>query len=697
LACNAFDRFCASGISQLQSQGEFMQLRTTTAALAGAGVLVMLVAGCGGGGGGGGESTSGTPSTVALTTSVVDGALQNALVCLDANSNGVCDAGEVQGKTDASGNVTLQVAPADVGKYAIVAMVGTDAVDKDHGAVTTAYVLKAPADQTGVITPLTTLVQTHVEATGVSTTAAADFVKAQAGLSVSPLVDFSTSTAAGAAQAATLARLIVLTTQQQSAALSSVVGQTDLSGATVSQSDLNVAVNKAVLDALPTVAAAATDQAIATASDKNAALATAAQGLVTETLALDSTTALAAIGVAKLPTDTPSTMPTATAALRMLQFTDANNWYYRAMAGTAADNTVDSNGLIHYYDHHSRDTAGMTLTWGFNTNPARQNDAHWNGSAWVSCPSGFRSSQYPRDAQGRTTYNYCDGWETGTSVRSGVDISGQTLASVVTDKIRAFPGSDSGGAYASWGPADLSLLGSATFPAGSMLYYQTSRSLTTALAYDVQSSAVVTAYVASVAAGGDARTGSPACGAVTSANAATYQTQPSTLEDLVVLNPGTPCIYSQATNTNGTSLSPNEWWGNSTASMGSLSGALTQPQGTENYYTTTALLRVSFGANDAATYYSCYQRADASTRNCTVIGSGTYAIQTLGDARVMTFTGLPTLSQRMGWSRIFVERGGKLYYGYQNTPGTLTQNIRLNLPAANAVLSQLGLDPIVPN
>jgi hypothetical protein len=51
----------------------------------------------------------------------------------------------------------------------------------------------------------------------------------------------------------------------------------------------------------------------------------------------------------------------------------------------------------------------------------------------------------------------------------------------------------------------------------------------------------------------------------------------------------------------------------------------------------------------------------------------------------------------MGWSRIFVERGGKLYYGYQNTPGTLTQNIRLNLPAANAVLSQLGLDPIVPN
>ena len=150
-----------------------MQLRTTAAALASAGLLVMLVAGCGGGGGSGGAST---PATVAVTTSVVDGPLQNALVCLDANGNGVCDTGEVQGKTDASGNVTLQVPQADVGKYAIIAMIGTDAVDKDNGAVTTAYVLKAPADQTGVITPLTTLVQTHVEATGLSTTAAADFL-----------------------------------------------------------------------------------------------------------------------------------------------------------------------------------------------------------------------------------------------------------------------------------------------------------------------------------------------------------------------------------------------------------------------------------------------------------------------------------------------------------------------------------------
>src|SRR5690242_7161120 len=143
-----------------------MKLRTTAAALANAGLLVMLIAACGGGGGGSTDSSS-TPAMVAVTTSVVDGPLQNALVCLDANGNGACDTGEVQGRTDASGKVTLQVAQADVGKFAIIAIVGTDAVDGDNGAVTTAYVLKAPADQTSVITPLTTLVQTHVEATGV--------------------------------------------------------------------------------------------------------------------------------------------------------------------------------------------------------------------------------------------------------------------------------------------------------------------------------------------------------------------------------------------------------------------------------------------------------------------------------------------------------------------------------------------------
>ncbi len=672
-------------------------MRASTAALWAAGLITAGLAGCGGGGGS--SDTTATPSTVTVTTRVVDGPLQNAVVCLDANANDSCDAGEVQATTDADGNATLHIPQADAGKYALLAVVGAGAIDQDNGAVTTPYVLKAPADQTAVITPLTTLVQAHIEATGASTAAASDFVRSQAGLSVSPLADFSTSTGAGASLAATVARLVVLTTQQQTAAVqSNVVGQTDLSGATVTLGDLQRSIQQAVLAALPAVSAAATDPAVAGATEKNAALATVAQNLVANQLGMDAASALAAIGVEKLSTDTSAPAPTAGASLRALSFTDADNWYYRALEATAADNTADANGLVHYYDVHSANTAGTVATWGFHTQQSRQNDTHWNGSAWVTCPYGFRNAQSPRDEQGRSAYNYCDNREIGTSVRSSVNISGQTLASVIADKIRTFPGRDSGVSYASWGPADMGLLGSAVFPSGSMLQYQSTLPLQTALTYDSQSSAVVQAYTAAVAVGGDARTGTPACGAVTSANASSYRVQPATLEELVALSPGTPCIYNSTTLNGGASLTPNEWWSNSTASLGSVTGALTQPVGTGSYYTTDALLRVAFGANDAASYYACYERAsDGSTRNCTLIGTGSYAIQTLGDARVMTFTGLPELSRRMGWSRVFVERGGKIYFGYQNNAGALVQTLRLNLPAANAVFAQLGMPSIVPN
>jgi hypothetical protein len=674
-----------------------MQKREITRALVSAGVLTALLGGCGGGGGS--TESAKAPDTVAVTTRVVDGPLKNAVVCLDANGNGACDSGEVQGTTDVDGRVTLQVAPGDVGKYPIIAIVGTDAVDKDNGAVTTRYVLKAPADQTAMISPLTSLVQAHVEATGASTSAAADFVKTQAGLSVSPLADFSASSSAGSAQAATVARLVVLTTQEQSAAVQAVVGQQDLSGTAVKQTDVDRVVATTVLGALPAVAAAANDPAVAAATDKNAALAAAAKDLVTNQTGLDASTALATIGVAKLPIDTSTTSTaSASAALRSFTFTDANNWSYRSFESTAADNTPDANGLIHYYEIHKSNAAGTIDTWGYGGNKLRTGDLHWNGSAWVGCAFGFRNSQYPRDAQGRTTYNYCDGFEKGISTRSSIDISGLTLASVVADKIRTFPGNDNNLPYSLWGPANPAALGTATFPAGSKLYYNTNQSLETAINYDVQSSNVVSSYIASVAAGGDARTGTPACGQVTSGNSASYQSQPTTLEDFVARNPGSPCIFNQATNVDGTSLNPNEWWSNSTASIGFVAGAMAQPAGTSNYYTTLALLRVAFGAGNTTKYFACLQRqVDGSTRNCTQIGSGAYTIQTLGDGRVMTFAGLPTLSQRMGYSRVFVERGGKIYYGYQNTAGNSSQGVRLNITATNAVFAQLGISPIVPN
>jgi hypothetical protein len=416
---------------------------------------------------------------------------------------------------------------------------------------------------------------------------------------------------------------------------------------------------------------------------------------VARDLRLDAAKSLAVIGMAKLPVSNTDPQQ-ASASLRGFAYTDAANWFYRAMESTAADNTLDASGLFRYTSVFMRRSAGTTSTWGFVVNPARSTDLHWNGTGWVGCPLGFRSTHTPRTS-GRWNYSYCDGFEQGSTTRSMVDIGGQTLAGIVT-RMRSFPGGIDGVSYAQWGPANLGLLGTARFPSGSKLQYYTLLATSTAPAYDIQPTAVVTSFTAAVAAGGDARNGgTPACRAVNPDNAATYRVQPATLEDLVALNRGTPCIFGPSTINGSTSLARNEWWSNSTVSLGSAPGAMTQPPGTGSYYTTNALLRVAFGSNRATTYYKCLERSsDGSTRNCTVIGRGQYAIASLGDARVMSFTGLPLLAQRQGWSRVVAQRGGSLHFGYQNLAGNLSSQARLNLAAANALFAPLGIDAIVP-
>jgi hypothetical protein len=62
----------------------------------------------------------------------------------------------------------------------------------------------------------------------------------------------------------------------------------------------------------------------------------------------------------------------------------------------------------------------------------------------------------------------------------------------------------------------------------------------------------------------------------------------------------------------------------------------------------------------------------------------------------MTFDGLPAITQRAGFDRVFVERGGKVYFGYKTVVGENRCTLRLNLAAANALFAQLGVPPITP-
>ena len=120
-------------------------------------ILATALSACGGGGSNSTVATAPPPpvsTTTPVSVTVIDGAIQGAVVCLDKNGNGICDTGEPSGTTDISGHVTLTVDNGDVGQYPVVVMVGTDAtIDADTGAVPVPFVMQAPADQTAVSQP----------------------------------------------------------------------------------------------------------------------------------------------------------------------------------------------------------------------------------------------------------------------------------------------------------------------------------------------------------------------------------------------------------------------------------------------------------------------------------------------------------------------------------------------------------------
>ncbi|HEV7914966.1 MAG TPA: hypothetical protein VGP22_14455, partial [Albitalea sp.] len=331
-------------------------------ALAGSFALVAALAGCGGGGDAPAPAPAPAPAAVTISGVAADGALQGATACYDLNDNGACDNGEpASGPTGANGSFSLDVDTAAAGRHRVVVVVPATAIDADTGqAVAGAFTLQTPA--TGTTTahtvfasPLTTLVQAHVDATGASVAAAADFVKAQASLALSPLADF-TGGSADARIAATVARLVTLATLKQGAAVASVIGQPDISGATVTQADLDKAVLKAVIGVLPALAGAAAEPAVvnaATPADRLAALNTAAQTIVTEQSSLTAANAAAVVGTAKLPADVAAATPAAGATLRAFKYTDAKNWFYRSMESSVVDNTPDANGHTHFYDVRS--------------------------------------------------------------------------------------------------------------------------------------------------------------------------------------------------------------------------------------------------------------------------------------------------------------------------------------------------------
>jgi trimeric autotransporter adhesin len=724
-----------SGDIDMKTQFKWMSLAIANAAL-------ISLAGCGGGGGDaaptGSTSTDTTPTvvvttptvvvttptvtvtvppvtvttppaptTTAVTTSVIDGALRNATVCMDKNSNGMCDPGEVQGKTDAAGNVTLAVPNADVGKFPLLAMVGTDAVDADHGTVTVAYTMSAPASKAALISPLTHLVQEAVASTGVTVAEAESAVQSSTGITASLFQDFTKVPAPtdGSPSAKVVARMAVVTTQAQVGTLASTVGTPAIDSAAITQADINRAINQRLLQILPALVAALSDPANATLTTaaKEAAVVAALSSSLLTTASMPTLVAInnqnaATVNAGTSTGTVTAAPPTATIQLASFTFTNASNWFTRLFTGSLAQNTPDAANTTRFVDRKYRSNNGVIAQWNFANNPLDQAILHWTGSAWETCGLNFESVSAQRDAAGNGSSNYCNNYSSSKSNRTTFEVGGKSMK-LVYDQIRS-------AGYTNLSIANSAVvLGSATFPTGARVFYQTTTPQTVPQAYAPGSNSFLLNYSAAVAAGGDSRTQAAGVGCNASETLVNPTNRNATLESMVSLFKGTPCIYNPGSSTvNGVSFGSgevqDEWWGNSTVGIGTLGTASTGGTPT-TWYSGNTLIRLAFtgaGANPV-TYYACKQRAtNGGPRNCTAIGSGNYTITTLGDARVMTMSNPPAQAAPFTFTRTFVQRGGQVYFGFQDK-FTVSSSARLNTSASNALLAQLGLpavDPEVP-
>ena len=406
-----------------------------------------------------------------------------------------------------------------------------------------------------------------------------------------------------------------------------------------------------------------------------------------------------AVAASRSTASSAASSPEPSARLDQFRFGDAENWSFRAFLSNAAENTPADHGTTRFRELRRSRQGTTLLSWAGNSDSNRR-DEHWTGSRWAACDTGTQGINSARDAASRTISNYCDHRQITANRASNLVITGKTFQEVF-DMIRATPGQGLGFADVPAGFSGVrdTHLGARTWPAGASLRYQASTPLAHAPTFDVRDNNRVLAYPAEITAGGDARSGTaPACASVTSTNGTRLLAVADTLESLLQRMGGAPCRFNPGTlsNADGSRVNSgeaNDWWSNSTLSLGRVGSAPVGASPYATYYTSNKLLRVAFGPDGRADYFSCRERAsDGSTRNCVAAGSGRYAIRQLGDVRLMSLSGQPA---GLGYERVLVERAGAVYYGYQNKP-LAYETRRLNLTALNALFEAVGLPALVP-
>lgn len=644
--------------------------------------------------GGGGNTAASPPAPVVAMSDVdglvVDGIITGAVVCLDTGNgaggapNGLCDAGEPQAVTGANGRYSFRAPSADVGRFAVVAVAGGAARDADRPGQTLNFIISAPPGRPSVISPLSTLVHTYARSmagSGTITTAtiadADAAVGSQLGISGTLLADFTTDSSSNGRRAANIGRVVALTQETQVLAAAPITSTaTNTATGFVSRADLELLINRRLLDVLDAIAASVADGTLTSAE-----ISAIAMNIVT-TNGFTSATVAAGVNAnnqqaAAAPAPEAST-PVASARLAWFNFTSLQNFFLRAFMQTAAEATPDSNNRTRF--HEVREGVGVAS----NQSVTRNNTVFFINGVWMTCPIGTVGENSPRNAQGMsTTFNYCG--FASTSLRSARDISGANMASIIRE-FRAWPYSSrfaptGSRNFEAWGPDPSNPLISATFPAGSQILYQVTTDTATPSFYDGTST---TAQIR-IASDNIHMANQAGCDERGTQSTVIPSTPTMSLDALFTRYIGRFCDFSaNATTATGPR---NENWSFGTIGIGDVPS-------TEVFTSYAQVRRIQFAFNaqpNGVNYYSCQRRAsDGAVRNCNLIGTGSYSLATRGDARVLSLNNVPGIAGQLTYERQLVERNG-LVYSASKDKLMVDNNIGLNLIAAEALLARLGL------
>ena len=599
---------------------------------------------------------------------VVDGPLDKAVVCLDRNTNGLCDPDEPTATTKDNGKASIDVPTAEVGLYPIVAMVGTNAIDADSGPVTTAYILKAPPDATDVVSPLTTLVQTLRESTGSNTTDAATAIQSQLRLEGSPLADFTQDSSANGKLAATVARLIVVTTQTQ---IKNTEGALDVNDKPLSNAQISSVIHLQLLQQLQQLASTVQSNSMLSdasksIADKGDAVSAAARQLA-DASGLNSSNAGLLLASQTPGNVSDSSTPTNTSSLRWLWFDAADHYYLRVFTATAAQNTLDAQGKRHFTEYRKSIYGGQVAPW------VRPN-IYWTGAEWFDCPNDFVNEITPSSTPGQFDSLYCKSLRS-TTKQNVRDISGLTMRSIVKE-IRSSPLQDSSeGSFASWGVDPVRIPVNAKWPGGSTLAYHN--------VIDHSADYYSRTNLATI----------PSAAQPNNPDSSTWSK--TTLAEFTSWNAG-----DFASNTSLSQLNGNN------ARVLASSPTYLRSDGSLAYK--RYLVGFETGGAQRARFYECEvgssgaattppapqssQKADEASA-CKTILESSYSISDQGGAKVLRFKSEPTQINTSYFprERIFVERNGVTHVGFKDKPTTSFQQ-RLNKTATDALLSTLGVN-----